>query len=72
MGRLTFIAWVGADDHLNVALVEAGSVRNSLRLDQRTFYEPWLVIHAGALFLVWTGIKGEVGIAQLRTPTVAL
>ena len=72
MGGVTFIAWVGADAHLNVALVEAGRVRNSLRLDERTFYEPWLVIHAGALFLVWTGIKGEVGIAQLRTPTVAL
>ena len=58
---------VGTDDHLNVAIVEGGSVRTSVRLDERTFYEPWLVSHAGELFLVWTGIKGEVAIAQLRT-----
>jgi hypothetical protein len=71
MGRATLIAWVGTDDHLNVGLVEDGSVRSRLRLGDRTFYEPGLVIHAGALILVWTGIKGEVGVTQLRTPTVA-
>ena len=71
MGSVTFIAWVGTDDHLNVGLVDEGSVRCSLRLDERTFYEPGLVVHAGALLLVWTGIKGEVGVTQLRTPTVA-
>lgn len=71
MGSVTVIAWVGTDDHLNVGLVEEGSVRCSLRLDERTFYEPGLVVHAGALLLVWTGIKGEVGVTQLRTRTVA-
>lgn len=71
MGSATFIAWVGTDDHLNVGLVQDGSVRYSLRLDDRTFYEPGLVIHAGDLILVWTGIRGEVGVTQLGTPTVA-
>lgn len=68
-GAVNVLAWVGTDDHLNVAVVEGGFVRTSLRLDERTFYEPGLVRHAGALFLIWTGIKGEVAIAQLRVPT---
>ncbi|MGH9279354.1 MAG: hypothetical protein ACRD12_14770 [Acidimicrobiales bacterium] len=68
MARMNAIAWVGTDDHLNVAFTDAGAVRTSLRLDERTFYEPALVSHAGALFLVWTGTKGEIGIVQLRAP----
>jgi hypothetical protein len=70
VGGANVIAWVGTDDHVNVALVEEGSVGTSLRLDERTFYEPGLAIHTDGLFLVWTGTKGEVGIAQLRIPAV--
>jgi hypothetical protein len=68
--RANAIAWVGMDDHVNVALVHGGSVATSVRLDERTFYEPGLAYHREALFLVWTGMNGEVGIAQLRVPAV--